>query len=384
MDISKFLPIAPGKLVRLTEADTAFVPHPLPPRDWSVTGRLWPKLAEAKQAIGVLEGIGRTLPNADVLLRPLQDREALRSSSLEGTFATPEQLLLLELGKESNDEARSLPTEPSSVHEVANYGAALQAAIRSNLPLSLRLVRTLHKVLLTGVRGEAHTPGRFRRGQVYIGHNKRFIPPPSNELTDTLDAFEKYIHHTDEIDPLVRCYLIHYQFEAIHPFLDGNGRVGRLLLALMLQRWCGLTKPWLYMSAFFDRFKDEYVGRLFNVSARAEWDEWIDFCLEGTTAQANDTVDRCQRLLDLRENYQSRILRTKKSVRLGQLVEDLLATPFTQIPRVKRRFKITYPTAKADVEALVRVGILREVKDMSPRTFVAQEVFDIAFGEPDS
>jgi len=265
---------------------------------------------------------------------------------------------------------------------VANYGAALQVATASELPLSLRLIRDMHRVLLRDVRGHKHTPGEFRRGQVYIGHDKRFIPPPVNELAECLDAFEKYMNHANGIDPLIRCYLIHYQFETIHPFYDGNGRVGRLLLAIMLQRWCGLTKPWLYMSAFFDRFKDEYVSGLFAVSARDDWNAWVEFCIDGTIVQARDTVRRCQRLLDLKDAYQSRLLETKGSVRLSQLVEDLFAAPFTQIPKVKRRFGTSYPTAKSDVETLVDIGILRELPDMSPRTFLAREIFAIAFDEP--
>ena len=377
MDTSSFLPNAPGRLVKLTAEDTAFVPDPLPPRDWVLPEALWPKVAEARQGIGLLEGIGRNLPNPEILLKPLQNREALRSSSLEGTYATPEQLLLLEL----DESAKPQSNEGDAAREVANYGNALRAGVASELPLSLRLIKDMHRTLLEGVRGERETPGRFRRGQVYIGHDKRFIPPPLNELDGCLDAFEKYMNEGNDIDPLIRCYLVHYQFEAIHPFYDGNGRVGRLLLALMLQTWCGLTKPWLYMSAFFDRYKEEYVTKLFNISARAEWTRWLEFCLEGTVAQATDTIGRCQKLIDLKQAYHVRLLQTKGSVRLNELVDALFATPFTQIPRVSQQFGVTYPTAKSDVEALVKVGILDEIKDRNPRTFVAPEIFAIAFEE---
>lgn len=377
MDISEFTSDAPGRLVKLSEEDTAFVPAPLPPDGWVLPARLWPKVAEAKQEIGLLEGIGRNLPNPDILIRPLQNREALRSSSLEGTYATAEELLLLEL---DGDEVEA--GGDAAVREVANYTAALREALASELPFSLRLIRNMHRTLLRGVRGDRHAPGRFRRGQVFTGHDKRFIPPPANELGDCLDAFEKYMNEANGIDSLVRCYLIHYQFETIHPFYDGNGRVGRLLLAVMLQKWCGLTKPWLYMSAFFDRYKEEYISRLFDVSARGDWDAWVELCVDGTVAQAKDTVARCQRLLDLKESYQSRLFDIGGSVRLSQVVEDLFGTPFTQIPRVMRKLEVTYPTAKSDVEALVSAGILREVSNMKPRTFVAHEVFSIGFDEP--
>lgn len=379
MDISKFLPNAPGRLISLTDEDHAFVPDPLPPPAWEPASALRPLVVQSHRELGLLEGIGRTLPNPELLLRPLQNREALRSSSLEGTYATPKQLLLLELETESESPLEAHPS--SAVREVANYGRALKHAMDSELPLSLRLVRDTHDVLLHGVRGHEHTPGRFRRAQVFVGHDKRFIPPPVNEVQSCLDQFEKYMNQADEVDPLIRCYLIHYQFETIHPFLDGNGRVGRLLLALMLQRWCGFTKPWLYMSAFFDRFKDEYISRLFNVSARGEWNEWLEFCLRGTVAQAQDTVRRCQRLLDLKTDYQKRARGTKRSVRLSQLVDDLFASPVTSIPRVKRRFEVTYPTAKSDVEALVKVGVLKELGDRRPRIFFAPEILAIAFDE---
>ena len=175
---------------------------------------------------------------------------------------------------------------------------------------------------------------------------------------------------------------IHYQFETVHPFYDGNGRVGRLLLALMLQNWCGLTKPWLYMSAFFDRYKEEYISHLFDVSARGDWDSWLAFCLDGTVVQAVDTIERCQKLLNLREDYHSRVLETKGKVRLGRIVEDLFAVPFTQIPRLAKRFDVTYPTAKSDVEMLLEKNILSELRDMPTRTFIAHEIFAVAFDEP--
>jgi Fic family protein len=176
------------------------------------------------------------------------------------------------------------------------------------LPLSLRLIRELHKILLTGVRGREKAPGAFRRVQVAIGATRQFVPSPRDRLMPCLDALEKYLHvKHSSYDPLVDCFLVHYQFLTIHPFMDGNGRVGRLLLALMLHRCCGLSKPWLYLSEYCDKHRDEYMERLFKVSTESAWDEWIEFCLRGARTQAEETIVRCQRLLKIREDFMDRI-----------------------------------------------------------------------------
>ncbi|HEV7239294.1 MAG TPA: Fic/DOC family N-terminal domain-containing protein, partial [Thermoanaerobaculia bacterium] len=215
--------------------DWAFLPYPLP-RQWHVSLELWPLLASAKEELARLDGIGRTLPDPELLLRPLQRREAIRSSSLEGTYASAEELLLFELA----------PTEPISAsdrandwREVGNHAAALRrgTVLLETLPLSLRVIREMHAVLLTNVRGRDRAPGEFRRTQVHLGSDRRYIPPPPNELMACLDDFERFLNDADEIDPLIRTYLAHYQFEAIHPFVDGNGRVGRALLSLSSFQW---------------------------------------------------------------------------------------------------------------------------------------------------
>jgi len=247
MDTKHFTNKSPGKLVRIETlwgTDHAFIPDPLPPA-WDFPHRLWPLLAEAKEQVALLEGIGRGLANPNILLQPLAGQEAIQSSALEGTFATPEQMLLFELD----------PKQPSSeddpvntIKEVANYRTALKYGLESELPLSLRLIKEMHRILLTGVRGRDQSPGDFRRLQVGIGTKARFVPPPPQHLMDCLDPLEKHLHtKTSSFDPLVDCFFAHYQFETIHPFNDGNGRVGRLLLAIMFQHQCKLTKPWLYI-----------------------------------------------------------------------------------------------------------------------------------------
>ena len=304
MDRSKFTSAQNGQLVPITthKEDWAFVPDPLPPA-WEFGIELWPLLAEAKQELARLDGIARTLPNPELLLRPLQSREALRSSSLEGTYATPQELLLFELQPREPTSEK----DPANAHrEVANYSSSLRKglALMQDLPFCLRLVRELHNELLSGVRGRDKAPGQFRRNQNHIGSDYRFNPPPPNHLGTCLDNFEKELHSTQtKYDPLVYCYMLHYQFECIHPFLDGNGRVGRVLLSLMIYSQCQLYLPWLYMSAYFERYKDEYIDNLFRVSTHGDWDRWITFCLRGTVSQAVDSIRRCHALTVLKDQF---------------------------------------------------------------------------------
>jgi len=380
MDEAKFGDSRTGRLVRISTPveDYAFIPDNLPPAS-GFPERLWPLLADAKEALGRLDGIGRTIPDPGLLLRPLQNREALRSSSLEGTYATPEQLLLYEMDPR---EPRSERDKANEWREVGNYGRALTegSKLLDEMPICLRLIRSMHKTLLSGVRGRDKAPGEFRRCQVHIGSDCRYIPPPPHELLQCLDSFEKHLHESDErFDPLVRCYIIHYQFEAIHPFVDGNGRVGRLLLALLTYRWCQLSMPWLYMSAFFERYKDEYVDNLFRVSTEGDWERWLEFCLRGTIEQANDATRRCELLGKLRRDYDKRVVNGSK--RAHAIVAGLFENPIITIPRVSVKYDITYPTAKSDVLHLIELGILVELPDFRPKKFYAPEVFEIAYSE---
>lgn len=378
MDVRLFGSNSPGELVRIEHGEHAFIPDPLPP-NWTFPAELWPLLAEAKQQIGILEGIGRNLPNPGILLRPLEDREAIRSSSLEGTYATPRELLLFELDPKEASSVR----DPENDHlEVFNYRKALHHGVTSELPLSLRLLRDLHRILMTGVRGKDRTPGEFRKQQVAIGASRRFVPPPPDRLMKCLGTLERSLHdESPAFDPLVQCFLMHYQFETVHPFNDGNGRVGRLLLAIMLQQRCQLTKPWLYLSEFYERYRDEYVQNLFNVSARGDWSTWIEFCLRGTVSQAEETIARCERLLAIRESFTQRVADVGGSVRLSRIVEDIFYSPFVRVAALARHLGVTYPTARADLERLVEASILRELPSASPKTYYAPEVFNVAYEE---
>jgi Fic family protein len=322
------------------------------------------------------------MPNHELLLKPLQQREALRSSSLEGTYATPEQLLLFQMEPK---EPRSNYDPANAWMEVSNYSSALQLGqqLLDSMPVSLRLIKELHKELLKGVRGRHRDPGNFRRSQVHIGSDRRFIPPPHQEAVRCLNELEIYIHDPNlSIDPLIFCFMVHYQFEAIHPFLDGNGRVGRLLLSLMIYQWCSLKKPWLYLSSFFDRYKDEYIRFLFQVSSNGQWGEWIKYCLRATIYEAKDAIRRFDKLVALRQEYVQFISTCGGNVRLNGLIEQLFVTPVITVPRAASFLNISYPTARSDIGILMKLGILVESgTETRPKVFLAPKIMDIAYGD---
>lgn len=381
MDLARFGEGKTGELVRISipDEDWAFVPEPLPPRKWDFPAAMWPLLSDAKAGLARLDGIGRTLESPELLLSPLQGREALRSSKLEGTIASPHELLLFELQPRSPSSSQD-PTNDQL--EVANYRRALKEGVSllEELPMSLRLIRQVHRTLLHGVRGKEKNPGEFRRHQVHIGRDRRFIPPPPHRLDECLDRLEKHIHEPNPtFDPLVRAFLLHYQFEAIHPFSDGNGRIGRVLLSLMVYKWCRMTIPWLYLSPFFDQHKDEYIERLFRVSTNGEWEPWVEFCLRGTIEETEDSVRRCADLISLRKKYHGRA--GSASPRTHPLIDSLFVSPLVTIPLIARMFDVTYPTAKADIDKLIRLRILKDLEWGRPNVFYAPGIMEIAFDD---
>jgi Fic family protein len=370
-----------GQLVpvakRTPDVQVAFVPAPLPPK-WEWPGNLWSLLIEARKCLSSLDGVGKHLPNPEILMNPLQNREAQLSSQLEGTITDPQQQVLFEAEPRYPISKR----DPANAYrEVFNYRRALR--LRSdggnNLPLSLRLVKELHAVLMSGVRGSDQRPGEFRKIQNQIGMPARYVPPPPEKLDEALDMFEKYLHTNDGFDPLVRAFLAHYQFEAIHPFRDGNGRVGRLLISLMIAEWCGLSSQWLYMSAFFERRKREYMDRLLGVSTKGEWEAWIRFCLEGVIVQSEDAEKRCDKLLELYRDFRSRI--KDGSHRLAQLVDSLFSRPVITVNQYKSQFGVTYPTARSDLRKLETYGIVYPLEGMPLITYYCDPIYKITFEE---
>jgi len=379
MDASQFSPLSPGYLVPVPgtrpDAAVAFVPAPLPPA-WRLADHLWPALIEARTTLARLDGTGRHIPNPALLLRPLARRESQLSSQLEGTFTDPHDQTLYEAEPALS---RSWDDPANALREVHNYNRALHLRHDgpNDLPLSLRLIRQFHAVLLEGVRGSDQYPGEFRRTQNQIGRPARYVPPPPYLLAEVLDSFEKYLHQPSGLDPLLRAFLVHYQFEAIHPFSDGNGRVGRLLLALTVTEWCGLAHQWLYMSPWLEARKDLYMQRLLAVSTHADWDGWISFCLQGAAESAHDTLHRCDRLLALHKDYHARV--KGHSLRLGHLIDSLFHNPTITVARYRDLLQVTYPTARADLRLLDRLGILTELPGRHQITYYSPQIFQVSY-----
>lgn len=370
---------SPGRLVKISSPfeDVAFVPDPLP-RNYELPRGLFRLLVEAKEELARLDGGGRHLENPNLLLTPLKRREALKSSSIEGTVTSAEQLLLYEAAGAKEDR------RGSDVEEVGNYSAALDLGVETleQIPFSLRLMKVVHRRLMRGVRGERKTPGEFRRSQVHIGKDRRFIPPPPGaELDACLDQFESDMHADVGVDPLVWCYMLHYQVETIHPFSDGNGRLGRLLLGLTIADRCRLSRPWLYMSPWFEQYKSQYIDLLFGVSATGDWDSWLEFCLQGTLEQALDTSKRLNELIDLRRDYRQRVSASNGSTRLHTILDSLFdAFPLVRISSLRETLGVTYPTVKSDIGRLRELGILEELPDSRPKAFYAPDIVRIGIG----
>jgi len=383
MDRARFSVKSPGQIVDITTPrgkDYAFIPDELPPK-WRFPERLWPLLTDAKEALGTLNGVGQILPDQRLLLRPLQNQEALTSSKIEGTFVTPEQLLLYEMNPSQSTRGNDRVADWLEVH---NYGIALQkgSELLKILPLCNRVFKEMHTVLMRGARGQNKAPGEFRGAQVQIGTSGRFIPPPAGEIPRLMSNLETYANSDESgLDRLVKCFVLHYQFETIHPFLDGNGRIGRALLALMTYKWLQHSAPWLYMSAFFERHRDEYMEGLYRVSTDGAWDDWIQFCLRGAISQARDAIRRCHEFIRLKREFHERVKAHSPTPRTHQLIEELFIDPIVTITTLTERLGVTYPTAKADTEVLKRAGILRDLPDSRPKALYCPEVFKNAYSE---
>lgn len=370
----KLVPIPPGPKGLLS---VAFVPNPLPPK-WKWPNQLWKLLVDARSSLSSLDGTGKHLLNPEILLRPLQSREAQLSSKLEGTITDPQQQVLFEADPHYPVSAN----DPNNAfQEVYNYRRALRLRLDgvNDLPLSLRLIKELHSVLMNGVRGSDQRPGEFRQIQNQIYDPPRYVPPPPEYLEECLNLFEKYLHQKDDVDPLVRAFFAHYQFEAIHPFRDGNGRIGRLLLSLTLAEWCGLASQWLYMSPFFERRKQEYMNLLLNVSTRGEWEQWIAFCLDGVVTQSQDAEKRCDKLLALNQEYQKRI--KGGSFRLAQFVDYLFFRPVITVTSYTSQFGVSYPTARSDLRKLETLGIVRPLEGGPQIAYYCYDIYTITHQE---
>lgn len=338
-------------------------------------------MSKADIALGTLSGLGENLPNPHLLIYPFIRREAILSSRIEGTQSSLSDLLLFEATQVE---------KPGDVREVQNYVRAMEYGLKrlDELPLSLRFIRELHEILMEGVRGGHATPGEFRQSQNWIGspgatlNESTFVPPPVPEMMECLDQLEKFIHTEAKLPPLVEAALVHYQFEAIHPFLDGNGRIGRLLAILLLYQRNVLSKPLLYPSAFFEKHRQEYYELLFNVSSTGAWRDWIEFFLNAVAEQSGDAVSRSRRLQETQRRYTQLAREKRLPPTAGQLVELVLMKPVLSAKTAQEYLKVTYPGALKAIKALVEAGILTEITGRKrDRAYAANEVLQILDGE---
>lgn len=366
-----------GQVILTQNGYHAFIPAPLPPNlVWSLP--LISALSEAERDLSRLAALAGAFPFPRLLIQPFMRREAVLSSRIEGTRATlaelytyeSTQLSFLELGDD--------------VSEVHNYVTALDYGLErlKTLPISLRLIREIHEKLMHSVRGGNLTPGEFRRTQNWIGPagstimTATYVPPPVDEMNQALGHLEKFIHTSTEIPVLARAAMIHYQFEALHPFLDGNGRVGRLLIALLFTEWNILSQPLLNLSVYFERYRQEYYDNLLAVSQRGDWEVWLRFFLRGVSSQAQDSLVRMQRLEAIRTKYEPLVKSDRNSERMGAVLDFLFARPILSAKQLAESVGMPFKTARQYIEKLAKAGILREVTgNARNQIYRADEIF---------
>lgn len=352
-----------GRFVAQTEGYAAFIPKPLPPDPpLDLEMGMLNLLEGAVAELGRLDGVAKVIPDPDFFVSMYVRREAVLSSQIEGTQSTLEDLLELELDSEHRDPH-------SDAYELANYVRAMNFGLDriKTLPLSLRLVREIHKELLRDGRGSKATPGEFRRTQNWIGppgaslKQATFIPPPIPEMKDSLHEFERFLHAESHYPTLIEVGLAHAQFETIHPFLDGNGRVGRLLNIFLLVHRGILRQPLLYLSYYFKLHRTEYYDRLMAVRLTGDWEGWIHFFLRGVIQTAQEATDTAEKLFELRESHRSLILDNN----LGQngllLLSQLFQRPLVNINLVSSLLGSTFPTASRLVAGFEDLGLLEEI-----------------------
>ncbi|MBI5841891.1 MAG: Fic family protein [Chloroflexi bacterium] len=367
-----------GKAIRTQTGYWTFIPAPLPPEiEW--TTPLILALSDADRELSKLTTLAGNFPFPRLLTQPFMRREAVLSSRIEGTRASLVDLYNYESAQLSFLE----PTD--DMREVHNYVLALDYGLErlETLPVSLRLIREIHARLMEGVRGGHLTPGKFRKTQNWIGpagstiETATYVPPPMDEMHNALNELEKFIHADTEIPTLARAGMIHYQFEAIHPFLDGNGRVGRLIIMLLFHEWNILSQPLLNLSAYFERHRQEYYDHLLAVSQRGKWEEWLRFFLRGISLQAQDSVFRMTSLQGIRTKYEALVQADRNSARMAAVVDFVFSRPILTIKQLESGLDMPYMAAKRYVEKLVDAGVLQETTGYARnRVFQANEIFD--------
>jgi Fic family protein len=368
-------------------AYSAFVPNPLPPK-LELDLELLKALDNASSALGELKGLGRMLANPNILINPFIKLEASLSSRIEGTQADIADLYALEVGQLALPGFNTPPPK-EDVQEVQNYIQALEYGLKSieaGAGVNLFLLRSMHKILMTGVRGEKANPGDFRHLQNWIGGYKskiseaEYVPPPVLQMHEALTALEKYILEIDHnaYPPLIKIALIHYQFEAIHPFIDGNGRIGRLLISLLLVRWKLLPLPLLYLSAFFEKYRSTYYDLLQAVSTRGAWRDWLLFFLYGVETQAQDAGQKAKQLQDLQIQYRTQLQESKATAATLNVLDELFnSLPLTSAGLIRLKFNFSYKVANNTLKKLADQGILEPLGEGNKKYYVARGILKI-------
>lgn len=372
-----------GRFVAQPAGYSAFIPAQLPPDPpIALDGDLLSLLSDAAVALGRLDGIVKVVPEPDFFVGMYVRREAVLSSQIEGTQSTLEDLLEVELEPD-------VPRRHGDVGDIVNYVAAMSHGLArlKELPLSLRLIREIHAELLRDGRGSRATPGEFRRTQNWIGprgatlRHATFVPPPVSEMTEALNAFESYLHDGQQSALLIRAGLAHAQFETIHPFLDGNGRVGRLLITFMLVHEGALRVPLLYLSYYFKLHRTEYYDRLMAVRLRGDWEGWLRFFLRGVAETAEQATDTAERIFELRERSRSAVMDDTGPNGL-RLLSMLFKRPLVNVNAVRRDLEISFPTANRLVGRFEELGLLREVSGRRRSRLFRYEPYLQLFDEP--
>ena len=376
MDPKNYQHISAGKPIQHPNGYWYFLPVDLPPfLSWSPS--LFSILAEEERNLGKLASLGTSPATLNLLVQPFIRREAVGSTRIEGTRASLSDLYIYET------QQLSFLEQNSDANEVHNYVQALEYGLEllKTLPISLRLIHELHSRLMDNVRGEHLAPGEFRRSQNWIGpagctlQNAPYVPPPVQDMLTALNQLETFVHTPSELPGLVRVALIHYQFEAIHPFLDSNGRIGRLLIILLLYDWGLLQQPLLFLSAYFEANRQEYYDRLLAVSQQGKWEDWLRFFLSGVSVQSMATIQRITQLQALYNGYVEQLKIERAAERLIETLDVLFERPIVTIRQIEAALGVPYRSASRYVEKLVQMEILREITSQARnRIFRANEI----------
>ena len=370
-----------GKVVQVDGVNgdqyNVFIPNPLPP-NIEFDEELVLILSRAEEKLGKLSGICLTLPSPNLLIIPYLRKEAIMSTRIEGTRISMQEVLL--------SEAKEKEEKTKDAQEVVNYINTVNYALTKieKSPINVELIKEMHKVLMEGVRGDDKAPGEFREVQNWIGSelskvsDANFVPPNPEAVPKLMEDLIEYLNTEHNVPVLVRCALMHYQFETIHPFCDGNGRIGRSLITVYLCKKKKIIKPLLYISEFFEKHRLEYNELLLKTGQTGKFEGWIKFFLKAVEVQSEDASVRAHKLLYLRESYRKRVQREAQSSDILNIIDYLFSNPFITVKRAQHILDVTYPTGKKYVEKLAEYEILKETNRLQrEKTFVAYEIYEI-------